>query len=99
MKKQIKTDIFALGLLLMPCLLQAFVWYMETDTDVSIVMDNVDYLFVADGADKFSIVQKDGGLVAGVSSVTFTQRQPTHVNVSSDVELQLYPNPVVLYTF
>lgn len=95
MKKQVMMGVCALVLWLMPHVLQASVWYMETDTEVSIPMENVDYLMVADDNQQFSVVQKDGSLVNSVRSVTFTQRQATAVDTPTEMEIQLFPNPVV----
>lgn len=94
MKRLIITGIFAASSLLMPHVLRASVWFMETDTEVSVPMEQVNYLLATDGNDSFSIVKKDGSLVNEVRHVTFSRHQTTQTDTPVNRGIQLYPNPV-----
>lgn len=69
-------------------------WYMNTDTGVSVAMDEVDYLLRSDGSAEFSIVVKQGNPVVGVHRVTFDKKQATGIETEAVEQVRLYPNPV-----
>lgn len=69
-------------------------WYMNTDTGVSIAMENVDYLMRVDDSSAFTVVLKGGNSVTGVSSVSFSQESSTATDMTVLSEVRCYPNPV-----
>lgn len=72
----------------------SYQWYMNTDTGVSIAMDEVDYLLRSDNSTDFSVVVKNGDPVVGVQRVTFDKKQSTGVETGKEVHVRVYPNPV-----
>lgn len=72
----------------------SYQWYMNTDTGVSVAMDEVDYLLRSDGSTEFSVVVKHGEPVVGVHRVTFDKKQATGVEPGIAEPVRLYPNPV-----
>lgn len=72
----------------------SYQWYMNTDTGVSIAMDEVDYLLRSDNSTQFSVVVKNGDPVVGVQRVTFSKKQSTEVGDAVVAQVRVYPNPV-----
>lgn len=72
----------------------SYQWYMNTDTGVSIAMDEVDYLLRSDNSTDFSVVVKNGNPVVGVQRVTFRKEQTTGVEAGKSTQVRVYPNPV-----
>lgn len=72
----------------------SYQWYMNTDTGVSIAMDEVDYLLRSDNSTQFSVVVKNGDPVVGVQRVTFSKKQSTEVGDAVVAQVRIYPNPV-----
>lgn len=76
------------------CAQAAEQWYMNTDTGVSVAMDEVDYLLRSDDSTHFSVIVKNGNPVVDVQRVTFSKKQATEVNEVATVQVRIYPNPV-----
>lgn len=55
-------------------------WYMVTDTQERIPMDNVDFLLAADGNTYFSVITKDSKEYDGVTRVTFSKETSSGVD-------------------
>lgn len=72
----------------------SYQWYMNTDTGVSIAMDEVDYLLRSDNSTDFSVVVKNGDPVVGVHRVTFSKKQSTGMESGRAEQVRIYPNPV-----
>lgn len=69
-------------------------WHLITDTDQKVAISTVDYLLAADNDSEFSVVCKDGSRIDGVTKATFELTSSVK-QVSDNVELQVFPNPVV----
>lgn len=73
-------------------------WYINTDTGVSVAMDDVDYMIRADDAEKFTIVLKNGETIEGVGSVSFIEHEESgNRQLETVSEVRFYPNPVTDY--
>ena len=66
------------------------VWVLQTDTQVNVPIDEVDYLLAADDDNLFAVVMKSGEMYDGVKKVVFSQTsyisntpQPTDVRLLS----------------
>ena len=66
-------------------------WYLTTDTNVSVPMENVDYLLAADDDDHFTVVVKSGDPVAYVKVVKFSQSPTGIENVNASKEKVALP--------
>lgn len=55
------------------------VWCLLTDKGVVVAMNQVACLVAADEEATFGVVMKDGGLIDGVSRVTFERTTPTDI--------------------
>lgn len=76
------------------CAQAAEQWYMNTDTGVSVAMDEVDYLLRSDDSTHFSVIIKNGNPVVDVQRVTFSKKQATEVDDVVAEQVRIYPNPV-----
>ncbi len=59
-------------------------WYINTNTNVSIPVENVDYLLAADDDELFTVVVKSGENIANVSACKFSQSPTGIENINAD---------------
>ena len=55
------------------------VWCLQTDKGIAVAMNQVACLVATDEEATFGVVMKDGGLIDGVSRVTFERTTPTDI--------------------
>ena len=70
------------------------VWYLETDTQQSIPMEDVSFLLAADDDEHFSVVTTGSGTIDGVTRATFALRTVSgverHIAADGD-KLSVFP--------
>ncbi len=70
-------------------------WYLETDNEVSILMDNVSYLLAADDDTTFSVVANDGSVYSGATSASFAKHPYTNsVESTASASFAVFPTVV-----
>lgn len=70
------------------------VWYLETDTQQSIPMEDVSFLLAADDDEHFSVVTNGSGTIDGVTRATFALRTVSGVEqhlAADGGELSVFP--------
>lgn len=66
-------------------------WYLNTNTNVSVPIENVDYLLAADDDELFTVVVKSGDNVANVTVCKFSQSPTGIENINADKEIISLP--------
>lgn len=56
-------------------------WYLDTDTQQSVLMADVDYLLAADDQTHFTVVTRQGDPIEGVTRATFAKRSTTPTGI------------------
>ena len=72
-------------------------WYVVTDNNQSVAVNDVLYMLFVDDSKEFTIMNNDGSTIVGVKEVSFTDNKPVGVEVlkSEDFDVTIFPNPVV----
>lgn len=72
-------------------------WYVVTDNNQSVAVNDVLYMLFVDDSKEFTIVNNDGSTIAGVKEVSFTDSKPVGVEElkSEAFDVAVFPNPVV----
>lgn len=72
-------------------------WYAITDTNDYIMVDEIAFIVSADEGGLMAVAMTDGQVVAGVRSLQFlyTTTDVKPVRKESDLQVALFPNPVV----
>ena len=71
-------------------------WHLVADNEYYVPVSEVAYILFTDDSEEFAVVKTDGGMMTGISEVTFSQSVPESVE-GVDAErlaVKLFPNPV-----
>ena len=71
-------------------------WHLVADNEYYVPVSEVAYMLFTDDSEEFAVVKTDGGMMTGISEVTFSQSVPESVE-GVDAErlaVKLFPNPV-----
>lgn len=72
-------------------------WYVVADGKQSVAVSEVEYMLFVDNSEEFSIVKKDGAVIASVMEATFSSEPVSAVDeLKNDAfDVSVFPNPVV----